>query len=135
MPDNLKKASFNDLQKINDVGPVVAKSIRDFFQNENNLKFLEKLEKSGVKIIMPKAERSSQKLAGLAFVFTGEMLSLNRNEAKEAVRNEGGEVSEAVSKNTSYVVAGTSPGASKMGKAGKLGVKVITEEEFLEMSK
>ena len=133
--DNLKKASFNDLQKINDVGPVVAKSIRDFFQNENNLKFLEKLEKSGVKIILPKAERSSQKLAGLAFVFTGEMLSLSRNEAKERVRNEGGEVSEAVSKNTSFVVAGTSPGASKMAKAGKLGVKVITEEEFLEMSK
>ena len=133
--DNLKKASFNDLQKINDVGPVVAKSIRDFFQNENNLKFLEKLEKSGVKIILPKAERSSQKLAGLAFVFTGEMLSLSRNEAKERVRNEGGEVSEAVSKNTSFVVVGANPGASKMAKAGKLGVKVITEEEFLRMVK
>ncbi|MFA5742967.1 MAG: NAD-dependent DNA ligase LigA [Candidatus Paceibacterota bacterium] len=133
--ENLKNASLEDLQKINDVGPVVAESIHDFFQDENSLKFLEKLEKAGIKIISPKIEKGDQKLAGLAFVFTGEMLSLSRNEAKEIVRKEGGDVSEAVSKNTNFVVAGANPGVSKMAKAGKLGVKVITEEEFLGMIK
>jgi DNA ligase (NAD+) len=133
--ENLKNASLEDLQKINDVGPVVARSILDFFQNDNNLRFLKKLEKAGIKIITPKPEKNSQKLAGSTFVFIGEMLSLSRNEAKEKVRNEGGEASEAVSKNTSFVVAGADPGASKMAKASKLGVKVITEEEFLKMIK
>lgn len=133
--EKLEKAGFEELQRINDVGPIVARSILDFFQNENNLKFLKKLEKAGIKITTPISEKGSQKLAGSTFVFTGEMLSLSRNEAKEIVRREGGEASEAVSKNTSFVVAGADPGASKMAKAKKLGVKVVNEEDFLKMIK
>jgi BRCT domain type II-containing protein len=71
----------------------------------------------------------------MTFVFTGEMLSLSRNKAKELVRDFGGDVSESVSKNTSYVVAGANPGSSKMEKVKKLEVKVIGEEEFLRMIK
>ena len=132
---DLEKAEFDELEKVNDVGPVVAGSIREFFQQKSSLNFLSKIEAAGIKILAPKAGRTSSKLAGMTFVFTGEMLSLSRSKAKELAREFGGDVSESVSKNISYVVAGANPGSSKMEKAKKLGTKVIGEEEFLGMIK
>jgi DNA ligase (NAD+) len=133
--EKLAAAEFEELEKVNDVGPVVAASLRSFFQEKSNLKFLDKLKAAGVKVLAPKAGRTSSILAGMTFVFTGEMLSLSRNKAKELAREFGGDVSESVSKNTSYVVAGANPGSSKMEKVKKLGTKVIGEEEFLAMVK
>jgi DNA ligase (NAD+) len=130
--EKLKKASFQEINSIPDIGDVVAKSIYDFFRNKENLKLIDELMKVGVKIISPK--KVEAKLKGLTFVFTGALKTMTRDEAKEKVRLLGGNVSSSVSKKTDYVVCGESPG-SKYEKAKKLGVKIISEEEFLKMIK
>jgi DNA ligase (NAD+) len=121
-----------DLELLPDIGPVVSKSIVEYFKERRNEKFLRKLAKVGVEIISEAHE--SKKFAGKTFVFTGALTSLTREEAKELVLKNGGEVSETVSKKTSYVVAGSEPG-SKLQKAKKLGVTVIGEAEFLKLLK
>lgn len=127
--DRIKKAKFEDFDLISNIGPVVSKSIYDWFQNKNNLKFLEKLEKS-VRIENYKLQAINYKLAGKTFVLTGGLESMTRDEAKERIRGLSGDVSSSVSSKTDYVVAGSEPG-SKIDKAKKLGVKIITEKEFL----
>jgi DNA ligase (NAD+) len=131
--DYFKSLSLEKLEEIRDIGPEVAKSIYEWFRNEENVKFLKKLKKAGIKIEIPKL-KLSKKLVGKRFVFTGELESMTRNEAKEKVRELGGYVSGSVSKNVDYVVVGKNPG-SKYEKAKKLGIKMITEKEFLEMIK
>jgi len=120
-----------DWEKLPDVGPVVAKSIYDWFQDKLNLELLKKFEQNGL-TIKPPSDRIAQKLAGKVFVLTGGLNQLTRDQAKLKIREMGGEISSSVSKNTDYVVAGVEPG-SKYDKAMKLGVKVIGEEEFLEL--
>jgi DNA ligase (NAD+) len=129
--DNLMKANFEELVAIPEVGPKVAQSIIDFFSQEHNLKVIEKLKKAGLKMEEEKKEKP-QKLKGLTFVFTGALSTLTREEAKRLVEELGGKVSGSVSKKTSYVVVGENPG-SKFEKAKTLGVKCITEEEFLRI--
>lgn len=127
-----KNFSLEQLQEIPDVGPKVAESINEWFKNERNHKLLEKFDKVGVRLELPKRTAKSQKLKGLSFVFTGTMEAMSREEAKEKIRELGGDVSESVSKQTSYVVVGSEPG-SKYEKAKKLGVKVLDEKEFLKL--
>jgi DNA ligase (NAD+) len=131
--EKLKKASLEELQKIMDIGPVVARSIYDFFQDKRNLKFIEKLKKVGVEIVSEKKQKV-QPLKGKIFVLTGSLETMTREEAKEKIREFGGEISESVSKKTDYVVLGKEPG-SKLEKAKELGVKIINEKEFLSMLK
>ncbi|OGN02692.1 MAG: hypothetical protein A2655_03205 [Candidatus Yanofskybacteria bacterium RIFCSPHIGHO2_01_FULL_43_42] len=121
-----------ELQNIPDIGPIVAQSIYDWFQKPYNKKLVGKFEKSGIEIHIEKASARSEKLAGKTFVLTGTLETLGRDEAKDRIRELGGDVSSSVSKNTDYVVAGTEPG-SKYDAAKKLGVKVINEKEFLKM--
>jgi DNA ligase (NAD+) len=118
---------------VRDIGPVVAQSIYRFFRDKRNLDFIEKLMKVGVKIVEEK-KPEREPLKGLVFVFTGGLESMTREEAKKKVRELGGEVTESVSKRVNYVVVGKEPG-SKLEKAKKLGVKTITEKEFLELLK
>lgn len=132
--ENIKKAKLEDFESILNIGPVVAKSAYEWFNNEENIKLLDKLQKAGVKIINPKAEASSKKLAGKKFVITGSLESMARDEAKNKIRALGGQVSESVSKNLDFLVAGEDPG-SKLGKANKLGVKILDEKEFLDLIK
>ena len=131
--DKIKKASLNDLERVMDIGPVVAKSIYDFFQNKRNLNFIEKLMKVGVKIILAEKPKE-QPLKGKTFVLTGGLESMTREKAKEKIRFLGGEISESVSQKTNFVVVGKEPG-SKYEKAQKLGVKIINEAEFLKLIK
>lgn len=131
--EKIKKVSSEDLQKIQDVGPVVGKSIYGWFQKKENLKFLEKIERHGVKIEAA-AMKISKKLAGKIFVLTGEMESMTRDEAKNKIREFGGDISESVSQKTDFVVVGQNPG-SKYEKARGLGIKIINETEFLKMIK
>lgn len=131
--EKIKKASLQEIEKVYDIGPVVARSIYEFFQDKENLKFIDRLLKAGVEIEEPE-KKGKRPLEGLTFVFTGGLKSLTREEAKNLVREAGGEVSESVSKKTSYVVVGAEPG-SKYEKARALGVKIIGEEEFLKMVK
>jgi len=127
----------DDLSKLPDVGPIVAKSIYSWFHNKKNVELLRKLESNGVSIIIPKSLPRRQagkiqnpKFQNKTFVLTGSLKGLTRDEAKQRIRSLGGEVSESVSKNTDFVVAGEAAGG-KLAKAKKLGVKIIDEQEFL----
>lgn len=128
----LVKAEINDLLKVKDAGEVVAKSTYDWFRDKRNVKFLEKLDKVGVKILS--SSRRLKKFKDMIFVLTGELERISREEAKEKIRELGGDISESVSKNTDFVVVGAEPG-SKYDKANKLGVRIINEKEFLKMIK
>lgn len=130
----LREWTIDDLQKIPDIGPAVAKSIYDWFHNERHIKFLEKLEKVGIEIEVAHLKAKSSKLEDLTFVLTGTLESMSREEAKEKIRELGGDVSESVSRKTDYVVVGSEPG-SKFENAKHLGVKTIDEKEFLDLLK
>lgn len=132
--DNLGKASRDDLSNIPDIGPVVAESIYEWFGKSYNKKLISKFKRAGVRVISEKPSKHSKKLAGRTFVLTGSMESMTRDEAKEKVREYGGDVSSIVSRNIDYVVAGSEPG-SKYNRAQKLGVKIIDEKEFVRMLK
>ncbi|MEK7554696.1 MAG: NAD-dependent DNA ligase LigA [Patescibacteria group bacterium] len=123
--------SLENLQQIRDVGPKVAESIYGWFRDPRHRKLIEKLDVAGV-TVQPMKLKTGGKFKGMTFVFTGTMESLEREDAKEKVREEGGDVSESVSKKTTYVVFGENPG-SKVEKAKKLEVKTLTEHEFLKL--
>ena len=127
--EKISEASFEEIEAIYGVGPIVAKFLYEWFKDSENKKLIKNLTKQ-VKIEEVKA---GKKLKGKSFVFTG-TLNMDRVAAQETVRRLGGEVSSSVSKNTSYVVAGENAG-SKLEKAQQLGVAVINEEKFLEMIK
>lgn len=130
--EKLRKAGFDELNSIPNIGGVVAKSIFDWFNDSRNQKLLARLEKE-IKILNPEQKRK-QKLKGSTFVLTGELEAMSRDQAKEAIRELGGDVSSSVSKLTDYVVAGENPG-SKFDKAKELGIKIISEQEFLKLLK
>jgi DNA ligase (NAD+) len=129
------QSSLAAIEQMKDVGPIVATSIREWFDNVKNLEILEKLEKNGVQL-KTEGRLSAQggPLAGKTFVLTGTLAGLTRDEAKDKIRELGGEMSESVSKKTDYVIVGDNPG-SKRDKAIKLGVKILDEKEFIRMLK
>ena len=129
--EKLEKANLEELQKIMDVGPVVAKSIYDFFQEKRNLKFVERFKKVGVEILEEKKPKY-QPLKGKIFVLTGILETMAREEAKEKIRQLGGEISESVSKKTDFVIVGKEPG-SKFQIAKNLGIETLNEKEFLAL--
>lgn len=122
--------SLKELEEIKDIGPVVAKSIYDWFHNRRNRALLKKLLKE-VEIKNKELTIKNQKLGNKNFVLTGTLESLTREEAKQKIRQLGGDVSSSVSKNTDYVIVGEEPG-SKFKEAKRLGVEILGEEEFLE---
>jgi DNA ligase (NAD+) len=128
--DALMSAGVEELEEVNEVGPRIAQSIREFFAEPGNRKLVERLRKylnfTGVKKIRGTA------LAGKTFVLTGTLPNYSRDAAKKMIEDAGGKVTGSVSKKTDYVVAGADAG-SKLDKAKELGVKVIDEEEMLEL--
>jgi len=129
----IKNAELNDFDSIPNIGPVVSKSVYEWFANGENIKFVEKLEKF-IKILNPTPHTLHPKVAGLSFVITGSLESMERNQAKDKIRELGGNISESVSSKTNYVVVGLEPG-SKAEKAKKLGVTILSEQEFLNILK
>ena len=129
--DKIAGASEEKLTAVEDVGPVVAHSIFEWFKRPYHRKILKKFKQAGLKIIADKGAVKG-KLFGKTFVITGTLDSMSREEAGAKIRSLGGKVSSSVSKDTSYVVAGSEPG-SKYDQAQKLSVKIIEEKEFLEM--
>lgn len=127
--EDLADATKEELEKISDIGPIVAKSIDDWFKDKENIKFLNRLKERGVKYFL---EKTGRKLAGKRFVITGTLGKMSRELAKEKIILSGGDVSDSISPNTDYLVSGDNPG-SKYDKARELGVKIIKEEEFLKM--
>jgi len=132
----ISKMSLDELQSVKDIGPIVAQSIYDWFHDQRNIDFLEKLEKAGVVIknspSLQGGARGGFPFSNKTFVLTGTLDSITRDEAKDKIRSLGGDVNSSVSKETDYVVAGDNPG-SKYDKAKKLGVKIIGEGEFKKL--
>jgi len=130
---SLEKLMKADIEKINNlanIGPVVSRSVYEFFQDESNLHFIDKLFKNGVFIYHEKVKGS--KFTGKTFVLTGTLSTMAREDAKKKIIELGGNIASSVSQNTSYVVAGDKPG-SKYDEAKKLGTKIISEDEFIKM--
>ncbi|MGA7081456.1 MAG: NAD-dependent DNA ligase LigA [Terriglobales bacterium] len=126
--DAIMKASAEELEEVNEVGPRIAESIVEFFADEHNRKLVSDLRKAGLTFTGQKKEKGT-KLAGKTFVLTGTLERHTRDEAKKMIEDAGGRVSGSVSKKTDYVVAGSDAG-SKLDKARELGVSVIGEEEL-----
>ncbi len=131
--DRLMTASADELVAINEVGPIVAEGLVRFWSDETNRRVVEACLAAGVTWEKPR-ETAPSSLTGITFVFTGSLEKFTRNEAKEMVETKGGRASGSVSTKTDYIVAG--PGAgSKLKKAEELGIKVLSEEDFLEMAR
>lgn len=131
--DELMAADKETLEKTHDMGPVAAENIVAFFKLERNRQLIARLKKAGVNCKAgAQKQDSNKKLAGKTFVLTGTLAVYSRPEAEEFIRKLGGRMASAVSKKTSFVVAGAEPG-SKLKKAKELGIPVLNEDEFNKM--
>jgi DNA ligase (NAD+) len=129
--ERLRNAGADEINAVENIGPVVSASVYDYFRHRENQKFVDKLMKNRVTIINP-TKKTPGKLTGKTFVITGTLASMSRDEAKQKIKALGGKVAEAVSKQTDYVVVGAEPG-SKYEKAKKLEVRILDEEGFTKL--
>lgn len=129
--DALMKSNVDTLVSINDIGPITAQSIVEFFKDESNQKLIQTLKEQGLNMIQEKQEIKASRFTNKTVVLTGTLEHYTRNEAKEILENLGANVSGSVSKKTDYVIYGTAAG-SKLTKAQNLGVATMSEEEFVE---
>ena len=132
--DNLSNASIEDLSQVDEVGPIVANSINEFFSQEQTKDLLKRLKDAGVNMERQKEENEDDRFAGKTFVLTGSLEKYSREEASNIIEKFGGKTSSSVSKKTTYLLAGEDAG-SKLTKAQNLGVQIISENEFEEMCK
>ena len=132
--DNLSLATEEELSQIEDIGPIVANSIREFFMQEQTQDLISRLKNAGVNTYRIKDEEEDNRFEGKIFVLTGSLDKYSRDEASQIIEKFGGKTSSSVSKKTSYVLAGEDAG-SKLTKAQNLGVTIISEAEFDEMCK
>ncbi|MFA7000084.1 MAG: NAD-dependent DNA ligase LigA [Candidatus Paceibacterota bacterium] len=127
----ISQATEEEINSIPNIGPVVSRSIYEYFKQKENISFMDKLIVNGV-IVDNTSLKKTNKLKDKIFVLTGTLKTLSRDEAKKMIIKEGGRVSSSVSSKTDYVLVGSEPG-SKLQDAQKLGVKIITETEFLQI--
>ena len=135
--DEISNASLEELSNINDVGEITAKSVYEFFRQNQTIDLINKLKEAGVNTEAIKNEYDENydnRFEGKTFVLTGSLDKYTRNQASEIIEKFGGKVSGSVSKKTSYVLAGEEAG-SKLTKAQDLGVQIISEQDFAEMIK
>ena len=119
---------------LNDIGPIVANSIREFFLEDQTIDLINKLKQAGVNTESLEEESDDKRFEGKTFVLTGSLDNFTRGEASDIIEKLGGKTSGTVSKKTDYVLAGEEAG-SKLAKAEKLGITILTEEQFKEMIK
>jgi DNA ligase (NAD+) len=129
--DNLSKASEENILEIHEIGHSIAGSIKSFFSNKKNINIINRLKKHGVNFMSEKKVIVSGFFTDKTFVLTGTLSNLSREEAGDKIISFGGKVSSSVSSKTDYLIAGENPG-SKLNKAKQLGVKILSEEEFLK---
>ena len=131
--DAIINARAEELQNIDEVGPVMAESVVAYFKQPQVKKLLAKFKAAGLNLSQPKATPSGNRLEGKTIVFTGEMEGLTRTEAGDWVQNQGGRVVSALSSKVDYLVVGENPG-SKLTKAQQLGIKILNQKDFEEMA-
>lgn len=129
--ENIISADVETLSKIEGIGEKIALSIYEFFKSQKNIDLLNDLKNNGV-IPSEVSQKQSDELSGMTFVLTGTLHSMTRDDAGAKIKERGGKTSSSVSKKTSFVIAGDNPG-SKLDKATTLGVKILSEDEFLTM--
>ena len=132
--ENLKNATLEELIMTDDVGEITARSIYEFFKQEQTQDLLNRLEQANVNMKLKEETNNDNRFEGKTFVLTGSLENYTREEASNIIESFGGKTSSSVSKKTDYVLAGEEAG-SKLTKAESLGVKIITEQEFKEMIK
>lgn len=133
--EKLQKATQHELETVEGVGPRIAESVVRFFRDKHSLQLVNRLAKAGVQMKAEKKKISSNSpVAGKTFVLTGGLESMSRDEAKEKIEALGGKTGSSVSSKTDYVIVGSDAG-SKLQKAKALGIKTLSEEEFLRMIK
>ena len=133
--ENLKNATLEQLLEIDEIGARIAQSVLNYFANPKHLELIENLQNAGLQFALSeeKLQTVSDKLSGLSIVITGTFSKHSRDEYKAMIEQNGGKNVAAVSAKTSYLFAGENVGPVKLEKAQKLGVKIINEDEFLEM--
>ena len=129
--EKLRAATIEDLEAVDEIGPSISKSLTEYFSHYENLQLIEKLQNSGLSFKSDEKEIGNSNLEGLTFVLTGS-LTMSRDKAKEIIINSGGRFSSSLSKKTDYLLAGDKAG-SKLKKAETLGVKIISEDEFINL--
>ena len=133
--DALKNASLQDLQEVEGIGEVMAKSIITYFHNEENLRIIDRLRAKGVQMSLSEEQTNmaSDKLAGQSIVISGVFARHSRDEYKQIIEQNGGKNVGSISNKTSFILAGENMGPSKLEKAKKLNIRIVDEEEFLKM--
>ena len=133
--DALMSASFDELTAVDEIGERIAGAVRAFFAKEDNMRLLEKLKAAGLKFEIEEevGVEKSEILKGQSIVISGVFTHHSRDEYKEMIERNGGKNVGSVSKSTSFILMGENMGPSKLEKAQKLGVRLVTEDEFLQM--
>jgi DNA ligase (NAD+) len=132
--DRLMEATQEELEEVNEIGERIAQSLLSYFQEEGNLRLLERLKAAGLQFEMEQpGELTSNSLAGQTFVISGVFARHSREELKAIIEQHGGKNSASISARTHFVIAGENMGPSKYEKAQKLGIPIISEEDFMEM--
>ncbi|MBS6267638.1 MAG: NAD-dependent DNA ligase LigA [Tannerella sp.] len=131
----LESATLDDLVGVDEIGPRIAQSVRAYFENEQNRNLIKRLEEAGVqmKISEDRLSGFTDKLAGATIVISGTFTHHSRDEYKQMIEQHGGKNTGSVSAKTTYLLAGENMGPAKLEKARKLGIKIISEEDFLQM--
>ena len=129
--DNIMNATSTELSEVPNIGVIIADSVSEYFKNSKNREMIEELRELGVNMTQDISTKSD-KLKGKTFVLTGTLSSMSREQAEEKIKQQGGKASSSISRKTSYLVVGENPG-SKLEKAQKFGVIILTEDEFMSM--
>ena len=133
--ENIQIAKKEELIEIDEIGGRIAESVVEWFSKEEHRQLIQKLKENGLQfqISEDKLTGRTEKLAGLSIIISGTFNKYSRDELKEMIEKNGGKNVGSISKNTSYVLAGENMGPSKLDKANQLGVKIISEDEFIKM--
>ncbi|MFN5443779.1 MAG: NAD-dependent DNA ligase LigA [Crocinitomicaceae bacterium] len=131
--EKLQYATFEDLIAVDEIGDKIAESIILYFQNIENIEIIEKLKQSGVQFEAEKKELTSNRFEGMSFVVSGVFSTFSRDELKKIIEDNGGKNVGSISAKTTYIVAGENMGPAKLEKATKLGVKILSENEFIQL--
>lgn len=133
--DAIRNASFDELTNVDEIGERIAISVQQYFLNDDHVLLIKRLQTAGLQFELVEKEGASNKLEGKAFVVSGVFNSFSRDEIKEVIESNGGKNVSSISSKTDFVVAGENMGPSKLKKASDLGIRILSEDEFIQLLK